>query len=112
MTAEQKEDDDNNASFQASCDYDIKNLDQDLAESVNKKTILEARLEGQLYPTREILTSIVNTKTKEVNEYTLEISDLDNERSEDAAEFEGKVTEHEEATAVITEVRRLFTDNL
>jgi hypothetical protein len=37
---------------------------------------------------------------------------LDAERAEEHEEFEEKVREHEEATAIITEARRLFADNI
>jgi hypothetical protein len=73
---------------------------------------LEARLEGSLYPTREILTGIVKSKERELAGYNKDLDNLDNERAEEKEEFEQKVREHEEATAVITEVRRLFTENL
>lgn len=112
LIAQQKEDDAENQEFQASCNYDIGVLDQDLAESNTKKVQLEARLEGSLYPTREILEGIVAAKQKELAGYNRDLDNLDNERDEEKEEFEQKVREHEEATAVITEVRRLFTENL
>ena len=37
---------------------------------------------------------------------------MDAVRAEEAEVFEGKAREHEEATAVITEARRLFADNI
>lgn len=52
LVAEQKADDAQNQEFQASCNYDIAVLDQDLAESNTYRVQLEARLEGQLYPTK------------------------------------------------------------
>jgi chromosome segregation ATPase len=83
-----------------------------LAESNNKKVVLEAKLEGNLYPTREILQGIVASKSKELAGYNKDQDDLDNTRAEEKEEFDEKVREHEEATAVISEVRRLFTENL
>jgi hypothetical protein len=112
LVAAQKESDAENQEFQAGCNFDIGALDQDLAESNNKRVGLEAKLEGSLYPTREILESIVASKEKELAGYNKDLDHLDNERDEEKEEFEQKVREHEEATAVITEVRRLFTENL
>ena len=37
---------------------------------------------------------------------------MDAARAEEAEVFEEKVKEHEEATAVIAEARRLFADNI
>lgn len=37
---------------------------------------------------------------------------MDAERAEEAEVFEEKVREHEEATAVISEARRIFADNI
>lgn len=37
---------------------------------------------------------------------------LDAVRAEEAAEFEAKVVEHQEAAAIITEARSLFADNI
>lgn len=112
LIAEQKEDDAHNQEFQGACNYDIGVLDQDLAESNNKKTVLEAKLEGALYPSREILQGIVAAKTKELAGYNKDLDNLDQERAEEREEFEEKVREHEEATAIISEVRRLFTESL
>lgn len=52
--AEQKEDDATNADFQGACNVDIAAYDKDLAESNRERIILEAKLEGDLYPRREI----------------------------------------------------------
>jgi hypothetical protein len=41
-----------------------------------------------------------------------DIDDLDGVRAEEAEVFEAKVREHEEATAVIAEARRIFADNI
>lgn len=83
-----------------------------MSESNVKKVTLEAKLEGALYPTREILQGIVAAKTKELAGYNKEVDQLDATRAEEKEEFEEKVREHEEATAIISEVRRLFTENL
>jgi hypothetical protein len=112
LIAEQKADDAQNQEFQGACNYDIAALDQDLAESNNKKVVLEAKLEGALYPTREILQGIVASKSKELAGYNKEVDELDNTRAEEKEEFDEKVREHEEATAVISEVRRLFSEGL
>ena len=112
LVAEQKQEDQVNQEFQDGCNYDIGALDKDLAESNNQKVVLEAKLEGALYPTREILQGIVASKTKELAGYNKEVEQLDATRAEEKEEFEEKVTEHEEATAVINEVRRIFTENL
>lgn len=37
---------------------------------------------------------------------------MDAQRAEEAEVFESKVREHEEATAVIAEARRIFADNI
>jgi hypothetical protein len=55
---EQKEDDAANQSFQESCNYDIATYDKDIAESNTQRIQLEAKLEGELYPKREILTGV------------------------------------------------------
>lgn len=83
-----------------------------MSESNVKRVTLEAKLEGALYPTREILQGIVASKTKELAGYNKEVDQLDATRAEEREEFEEKVREHEEATAIITEVRRLFTENM
>ena len=44
--------------------------------------------------------------------YEKDIDDVDAARAEEAEVFEEKVKEHEEATAVIAEARRLFADNI
>jgi hypothetical protein len=54
------------------------------------------------------MTGVVNSKTKEVADYQKQIDDLNAVRAEEHDEFEQKVREHEEATAIITEARRLF----
>lgn len=66
-----------------------------MAESNNQKVVLEAKLEGALYPTREILQGIVASKTKELAGYNKEVDQLDATRAEEKEEFEEKVTEHE-----------------
>jgi len=45
-------------------------------------------LEGDLYPKREIYTTVVKAKTKEINGYNKELDDLDATRAEENAEFE------------------------
>jgi hypothetical protein len=110
--AEQKEDDASHRDFQDACNADIAAFDKDLAESERNRIDLEAKLEGELYPRREIMTTVVNQKTKELQNYRKEMDDLDAERAEEAAEFEQKVAEHNQATAIITEARRLFTDSM
>jgi hypothetical protein len=40
------------------------------------------------------------------------MAELDQNRAEEAEEFEQKVLEHNEATTIITECRRIFTENL
>jgi chromosome segregation ATPase len=106
--AEQKEDDAANREFQDACNADIAAFDKDLAECDRDKIAYEGKLEGDLYPRRSIMTGVVNSKTKEVADYQRQIDELDAVRAEEAAEFEQKVREHEEATAIITEARRLF----
>ena len=41
-----------------------------------------------------------------------EVDNLDSERAEENAEFEVKVTEHNEATAIITEAKRIMTEGM
>jgi hypothetical protein len=106
--AEQKEDDAAHYEFQQSCDADIAEFDKDLAESNTKKIALEAKLEGDLYPRRAIMTGVVNSKKKEVAGYQAQIDELDAIRAEEADEFEQIVREHQEASAIITECRALF----
>lgn len=60
LIAEQKEDDAENRSFQDGCDQDLHRLDQDLADSTTYRVQLEAKLEGQLYPQREIVSTLKN----------------------------------------------------
>jgi len=67
--AEQKEADAVNYDFQSACNADIAAYDKDLAESNTKRIQLEAKLEGDLYPRRAIMTGIVNAKTQEVKNY-------------------------------------------
>jgi len=69
-------------------------------------------LEGELYPRREIFTGIVKAKTQELNGLKADVAELDANRAEEAEEFEQRVLEHNEATSVITEARRIFTENL
>lgn len=88
LVAAQKEDDADNNEFQAACNFDIAALDQDLAESNTKKTQLEAKLEGSLYPTREVLQGIVNSKERELAGYNKDLDHLDNDREEEKEEFE------------------------
>lgn len=110
--AEQKEDDSNNRDFQDSCNSDIAVFDQDLASAEQTRIQYEAKLEGLLYPQREILVTIVNQKTKELVSLNKEVDNLDSERAEENAEFEVKVTEHNEATAIITEAKRIMTEGM
>ncbi|CAK79629.1 unnamed protein product (macronuclear) [Paramecium tetraurelia] len=110
--AEQKEDDARNHEYQDACTVDISAFDKDLAESNRKKIELEARLEGQLYPQREILQGLVAQKQAEVKGYQKDLDELDAQRAEENADFEEKVLEHQEATAIIAEARRLFADNI
>ncbi|CAD8109242.1 unnamed protein product [Paramecium primaurelia] len=110
--AEQKEDDAKNQEYQGACTVDISAFDKDLAESNRKKIELEARLEGQLYPQRSILEGLVAQKSAEVKGYQKDVSELDAQRAEEHEDFEEKVLEHQEATAIIAEARRLFADNI
>ncbi|CAD8155636.1 unnamed protein product [Paramecium octaurelia] len=110
--AEQKEDDAKNQEYQGSCTVDISAFDKDLAESNRKKVDLEARLEGQLYPQRSILEGLVAQKSAEVKGYQKDLNELDAQRAEEHEDFEEKVLEHQEATAIIAEARRLFADNI
>jgi len=54
------------------------------------------------------LTGLVASKTREVAELNKDIDQLDANRNEEKEEFEEKVREHNEATQIITEARRLF----
>jgi hypothetical protein len=108
LVAEQKESDANNRDFQSSCDYDIGRLDKDLAESNTYRVQLEAKLEGALYPQRSIFQGLVASKSKEVASLNKDVDELDNTRAEEKDEFEEKVREHNQATEIITEARRLF----
>jgi len=47
-----------------------------------------------------------------VRGYERDIEEVDAQRAEEAAVFESKLVEHEEATAVIAEARRIFADNI
>ncbi|CAD8153802.1 unnamed protein product [Paramecium pentaurelia] len=76
------------------------------------KIWLKARLEGQLYPQRGILQELVAQKQAEVKGYQQDLDELDAQRAEENADFEEKVLEHQEATAIIAEARRLFADNI
>jgi molybdopterin converting factor small subunit len=106
--AEQKEDDATNRSYQDSCNQDLSQFDQEIAEAETYRVQLEAKLEGQLYPQRSILTGIVNSKTKEVKGIQKDIDDLEAQRAEEKEEFEASVADHNEATEIITQARRLF----
>jgi hypothetical protein len=88
LVSEQKFDDANNQEFQAGCNYDIAALDKDLAESNTYKVQLEARLEGQLYPTKQILEGIVASKERELAQYNKESDNLDAVRAEEHEDFE------------------------
>jgi hypothetical protein len=66
LTAEQKEDDASNRSFQDHCNVDLSGLDKEIAVADTYRISLEAKLEGALYPQRSILQGIVTSKTKEV----------------------------------------------
>ncbi|CAD8103673.1 unnamed protein product [Paramecium primaurelia] len=92
--------------------YDISAFDKDLAESNRQKIELEARLKGQLYPQRGILQGLVAQKQAEVKGYQQDLDELDAQRAEENADYEEKVLEHKEATAIIAEARRLFADNI
>lgn len=65
-------------------------------------------MEGALYPQRSIFTGLVASKTKEVATINKDIDGLDATRAEEKEEFEEKVKEHNEATEIITEARRMF----
>lgn len=109
---EQKQDDSDNKDFQDACDVDIAVFDKDIASTDNERIVLEAKLEGELYPKREIVQGIVSMKQKELNGLNHELAELDETREEEAETFEDAVREHTEATAIITETRNLFTDNM
>lgn len=55
---------------------------------------------------------MVAQKQTEVKGYQRDLDELDAQRAEEHEEFEEKVREHEEASAIITEARRLFADNI
>lgn len=55
---------------------------------------------------------MVAQKQAEVKGYQRDLDELDAARAEEHEEFEQKVREHEEATAIISEARRLFADNI
>jgi len=55
-------DDENHGSFQQTCNVDIRRYDDEIAVSDTERIQLEAKLEGQLYPQREILRGIESAK--------------------------------------------------
>ena len=58
------------------------------------------------------MESLVAQKKAEVKGYESDLAELDAQRDEENADFEEKVLEHQEATAIIAEARRLFADNI
>ncbi|CAK65585.1 unnamed protein product (macronuclear) [Paramecium tetraurelia] len=109
---EQREDDAENREFQDSCNVDIAAYDKDIANTDSERISLEARLEGDLYPRRAIISGLVTAKKAEVKGYQKEIDDLDAERAAQHADFEEIAADHNTAIAVLTEARNIIKANV
>ncbi|CAD8170012.1 unnamed protein product [Paramecium octaurelia] len=109
---EQREDDVENREFQDSCNVDISAYDKDIANTDSERISLEARLEGDLYPRRAIISGLVTAKKAEVKGYQKEIDELDAERAAQHADFEEIAADHNTAIAVLTEARNIIKANV
>ncbi|CAD8102008.1 unnamed protein product [Paramecium sonneborni] len=109
---EQREDDAENREFQDSCNVDISAYDKDIANTDSERISLEARLEGDLYPRRAIITGLVTAKKAEVKGYQKEIDELDAERAAQHQDFEEIAADHNTAIAVLTEARNIIKANV
>ncbi|CAK89330.1 unnamed protein product (macronuclear) [Paramecium tetraurelia] len=109
---DQKEEDVSHKDYQDSCTVDLQNLDQNIKVSDNERIKLEARLEGELYPKRQILQKLITQKQGELKEFTGELNELDQQREEEGEEYQHKIHEHEDVIAILMQARTLFTENL
>ena len=53
-----------------------------MANSGNEKIVSEAKLEGELYPLRGVLTGVVKAKENEIKGYSKKLDEFDHERAE------------------------------
>ncbi|CAK67235.1 unnamed protein product (macronuclear) [Paramecium tetraurelia] len=109
---DQKEEDVSHKDYQDSCSVDLQNLDQNIKVSDNERIKLEARLEGELYPKREILQKLISQKQGELKEFSGELNELDQQREEENDEHQHKIHEHEDVIAILMQARTLFSENL
>ncbi|CAD8073969.1 unnamed protein product [Paramecium primaurelia] len=109
---EQREDDAENREFQDACNVDISAYDKDIANTDSERISLEARLEGDLYPRRAIISGLITAKKAEVKGYQKEIDELDADRAAQHAEYEEIAADHNTAIAVLTEARNIIKANV
>ncbi|KAM3134085.1 hypothetical protein pb186bvf_013811 [Paramecium bursaria] len=117
---EQKEDDQQHRDFQDSCTavlfkillQDLTALSKDLKESQEESLRLEAKLEGELYPRKQITSQVLQQKQIELKGLNKELNELDDQRTQEQQEFELKVAEHQEVIEIISEAKTIFSENL
>lgn len=56
---------------------DLNEIDSDIKVSDDERIALEAKLEGELYPRKEIIQKLINQKSAELRSLTSELDELD-----------------------------------
>ncbi|CAD8129157.1 unnamed protein product [Paramecium sonneborni] len=109
---DQKEEDVSHKEYQDTCTVDLQNLNQNIKVSDNERIKLEARLEGEIYPKREILQKLFTQKQSGHKEFKGESNELDQQRDEENEEHQHKIHEHEDVISILMQTRTLFSENL
>ncbi|CAD8207837.1 unnamed protein product [Paramecium pentaurelia] len=97
-----------NREFQDSFNVDIAAYDKDIANIDSERIPLEAKLEGNSYPRRTIISGFVKAKKAQVKGYQKEIA----EKSAQYDEFEVVKADYKTPISVLTEAEKLLKSML